>query len=233
MGNKRRRPGQLRMPQRKFPSRAGMREIEIVQKWLALQTTEIDRRREIRPHGARSWRRDSIVTVSAVSRGRRDIPHCSCASRSRPRARRALGRLIMLPMTLFCHPFPARRSHSTRICRVGRTLSFGNRVRPQHRGLQAQRFPPPRPATLPAERSSSSRAPVPCLQFLWMNSPSQSRIARASWMPRQLRRRRPRSVESPLKPPSVKKLKSGPESTSRCKVLPSGGASLPPLLTEW
>lgn len=218
------------MPQRKFPSRAGMREIEIVQKWLARQTTEIARRREIRRHGARSWRRDSIATVSAVSRGRRDIPHCSCGSRSLPRARRALGRLIMLPMTLFCHPFPARRSLSTRICQVRQTWgeSFGNKGRQQLRRLPAQGFPAPRPAILPAERSSSSRARVPCLQFRWMNSPSRSRIARASWMPQQLRRRSPRSVESPLKRPSVKKLKNARESTSRCKVLPSGGASLPP-----
>ena len=216
------------MPQRKFPSRAGMKEIEIGQKWLALQTTEIARRREICPHGARSWRRDSIATVSAVSRGRRDIPHCSCGSRSLPRDRRALGRLIMLPMTLFCHPFPARRSHSTRICQLGRAWreSFGNKVRRQLRRLQAQGSP--RPAIRPAERSSSSRARVPCLQFRWMNSPSRSRIARASWMPRQLRRRRPPSVESPWKRPSVKKLKNGRESTSRCKVLPWGGASLPP-----
>ena len=223
------------MPQRKFPSRAGMREIEIVPHRLAVQTTEIARRREIRPHGARSWRRDSIVTVSAVSRGRRDIPHCSCGSRNLPHVRRALGHLIMrLTMTLFCHPFPARRSLSTRICQLGRTWgeSFGNRVRQQLRRLQAQGFPAPRPAILPAERSSSSRARVPCLQFRWMNSPSRSRIARASWRPRPLRRRRPRSVESPLKRPSVKKLKNAPESTSRCKVLPSGGASLPPLLTE-
>ena len=205
-----------------------MREIEIAQKWLALPTTEIARRREIPPHGARSWRRDSIATVSAVSRGRLDIPHCSCGSRSLPCAWRAPGRLIMLPMTLFCHPFPARRSPSTRICHLGRTRgeSFGNKVRQQLRRLQAQGCP--RPAIRPAQRSSSSRARVPCLQLRWMNSPSRSRIARASWMPRQLRRRRPRSVESPWKRPSVKKLKNGQESTSRCKLLPSGGAFWPP-----